>query len=255
MSGQRRVAILGALLLFPAFLVGCTPDGDSQNPNGSAAEADTETEFSRLDDEGIERIKSSGHARLDLRSVPMNAGEHDLDDLEKLGPHVSAEKGKELHIELVAPGGQFQLIASTMSVFASEEPEGILSVDFIRPFDSLAEACKDMTEHAQQFGWSEEEIDGWCSNTSANPGANSTVAAGIGDIGLPVSVTARTGDNSAVLQYTIHTDPDLLTPSEREKIRSYPGTHVDEPEIPELATPEGESEWENHPRSASSGER
>lgn len=250
MSGQRRAAVLGVLLLFPALHVGCTPDGESQNPNGSATEADTEPEFSRLDDEGIERIKSSGNARLDLRSVPMNAGEHGLDDLEKLGPQVSAENGKELHIELVAPGGKLQLNASTMSFFASEEPEGILSVDFIRPFDSLAEACKDMTEHAQQFGWSENEIDGWCSNTSAEPGANSTLAAGIGDIGLPASVTARTGDNSTVLQYTIHTDPDLLNPSEREKIRSYPGTHVDEPEIPELATPEGESEWENHPRSA-----
>lgn len=212
-----------------------------------------EGEFSRLDAEGIERIKSSGTVRLDLRSVPMDARGHGLDDLAKLGPQISAEDGQELRIELVAPGGQFQLNASTLSFFASEDPEGILSVDFVRPFDSLAAACQDMREHAPQFGWSEDEIMGWCGNTSAEPGANSTLAAGIGEIGLPASVTARTGDNSTVLQYTIHMDPELLTPSEREKIRSYPDTHVNEPEIPELATPEGESEWENHPRSASSG--
>lgn len=216
---------------------------------GSPGEGDAPTpladsEISRLDDAGIARIERDQRARFDLRSLPADL--HGMPSPRSLGARIDAPEGEQVRVEVVAPGETFTIEAATITFFAPDEAPGIESVDLIRPFDSRAAACEDLHANARRFGWSDSKITGWC-DSPEEPSGPATVAGGLGAVGLPVSVTARVGNNTTVLQYSIHTTPDLLTPSERQRIREYPGTTVREPEIPELAQPEGESEWTPRP--------
>lgn len=235
-------AAAAALLLTVAACHGEQPADRDVNPPGPS-------EFSRLDEAGINRIEQNRRARLDLRSLPADL--HGMPDPRSLGARIDAPAGEQVQVELVSPGETFVLAASTITFFAPDEVPGIITVDLIRPFDSRAAACRDLRANAQRFGWSDSKITdskitGWC-DSPEEPRGPSTVAGGLGPVGLPVSVTARVGDSTTVLQYSIHTDPDLLTPSERQRIREHPGTTVSEPEIPELAQREGESQWTPRP--------
>lgn len=108
-----------------------------------------------------------------------------------------------------------------------------------RPFGTRQQACDDMLANAQRFGLKLSEIQAWCD--SDLPG-DSAVSGGIGEIALPMSVNANVGENVVMLNYVLSLNPQMLTPSERETIRSYPDTEVIEP-LPGQGQAEGDSYW------------
>lgn len=204
---KRLAAVLLAVLLLTGCVVpygGATPtvttDPTSNPPAGAKI-------YSKLDDAGIEQIKYSKTALLDMTSGHLRKSDVGLGDGTSQAPSVHIPDGL-MSLSIEGPSGVITANTDRLRLNGMNNDSEFSEVTYFLTADSLEGLIKRIREGVRLYGIPSDPAEGWIESVSAKPDQKSDFAITPGtSTGLEVTYDLRYDGSKNVQVIIVHVCP------------------------------------------------
>lgn len=195
---QRRAAAVVRFLL-PAFVAGlalsaCQPAGTSPaNPTvlPSAGSTVKTSEFSTLDAAGVENIRKSKTARLDMSSGRLEKSAVRV-TADSYGPEINTRDSGKISLSILAPNGEITAETDRIRFNTTDTRTDFSQVTYFLTASSQEEYFELIRDGVERYGISGESAEEWISGREADPASKSDFSITPGtDTGLMVNYDLR----------------------------------------------------------------
>lgn len=211
---SRSTRVLAAVMMLLLTAAACSAPSSKEEPLPST------TEFSQLTPAGIEQIKTTRHARFDLRNHDLTKSSVGTEG-ETMGPIIGGADQPMITLELLGPDRTETVETNTIAVVstgpASEPYEDIV---FWRSLDTPQQANEELRDGITRWGFNPARVSRWEENSQSQSDYRQVVSMGIGPSGLVMEVEAYLQAGKPLLRYIVHFEPRLYTPEVLDRIRS-----------------------------------
>ena len=200
---KRFVALL---LAVPVLLTGCiAPYGGATPATTSAPPAGAKI-FSRLDAAGIEQIKSSKYALLDMETGRLPKEAVGLEGGSSQAPDVHTDGLMEVVIE--APYGVITARSDRLRLNGLNAGSDFSEVTYFLTAKSLEDLSKLVREGVGRYGIPSDSAEGWIESISPRPDQKSEFAIAPGTAtGLQITYDLRYDGSKDVQVIIVHVNP------------------------------------------------
>ena len=173
---QRRAS--GVVLLLPVLaaavaLGGCqlsapnpaTPSSASSPSAGSTVKT---SEFSTLDAAGVETIRSTGAARLDMSSGTLDKAAVQVTP-DSYGPEINTRGAGKINLTIVAPSGEITGETDRIRFNTTDKRTDFSEVTYFLTAKSAEEYFALIRDGVQRYGIDEDSAERWISSTERDP--------------------------------------------------------------------------------------
>ncbi|TQJ34389.1 hypothetical protein [Arthrobacter sp. SLBN-122] len=202
MSAPRRAAAPGGgaavvIALLPILvLTGCqaptpAPADPTAATSPSAGSTMKTSSFSTLDAAGVENIRATRTARLD-----MGSGRLEKDAVrvtrDSFGPEINTRDSGRISLSILAPNGEITAETDRIRFNTTDTRTDFSEVTYFLTASSAEEYFELIRDGVQRYGISAESAEEWISSTQADPAARSDFSITPGtDTGLTVNYDLR----------------------------------------------------------------
>ncbi|ACL41721.1 conserved hypothetical protein [Pseudarthrobacter chlorophenolicus A6] len=212
---QRRAA--GVVLLLPALAAGLALGGcqlsapDSATPSSatspSAGSTVKTSEFSTLDAAGVETIRSTGAARLDMSSGTLVKESVQVTQ-DSYGPEINTRGAGKINLTIVAPSGEITGETDRIRFNTTDKRPDFSEVTYFLTASSAEEYFALIREGVQRYGIDEASAERWISSTESDPEGKSDFSITSGTAtGLDVNYDLRYDGGKDTQVIIVHVRP------------------------------------------------
>ncbi|WP_045731751.1 hypothetical protein [Pseudarthrobacter chlorophenolicus] len=212
---QRRPS--GVVLLLPVLaaglaLGGCQlstpePATPSSATSPSAGSTVKTSEFSTLDAAGVETIRSTGAARLDMSSGTL-AKESVQVTQDSYGPEINTRGAGKINLTIVAPSGEITGETDRIRFNTTDKRPDFSEVTYFLTAQSAEEYFALIREGVQRYGIDEASAERWISSTESDPDGKSDFSITSGTAtGLDVNYDLRYDGGKDTQVIIVHVRP------------------------------------------------
>jgi hypothetical protein len=200
----KRLAAM--FLAVPLLLTGCVvPYGGADATDTASATA--ANDYATLDSAGIEQIKASRKARLDMTSGQLTKESVGLENGTSQAPGVHIADGiMELNIE--GPKGLIHANTDRLRLNGMDNGPDFSEVTYFLRADNKDDFFAVIRDGVDRYGIDKESAEGWIESISDRPEDKSDFALGPGtSTGLDVTYDLRYDGSKAVQVIIVHVNP------------------------------------------------
>ncbi|RAM36118.1 hypothetical protein [Arthrobacter globiformis] len=199
---MKRFAAL--LLAVPLLLTGCVVPLGGATPTETAAPPAGAKIFSNLDAPGIEQIKASKIARLDMRAGRLTKGGVGLEDGISQAPEVHIPDGL-MDVLIESPHGVLTARTDRLRLNGMNNRSDFSEVTYFLTADSLDEYVALIRDAVERYGVPADSAERWIESTSRRPEEKSDFALQPGtSTGLEVTYDLRYDGSQDVQVIIVH---------------------------------------------------
>ena len=212
---QRRAA--GVVLLLPVLAAGLALGGcqiaapDPATPSSatspSAGSTVKTSEFSTLDAAGVETIRSTGAARLDMSSGTLDKAAVQVTP-DSYGPEINTRGAGKINLTIVAPSGEITGETDRIRFNTTDKRTDFSEVTYFLTAQSAEEYFALIREGVQRYGIDEASAERWISSTESDPEGKSDFSITSGTAtGLDVNYDLRYDGGKDTQVIIVHVRP------------------------------------------------
>lgn len=205
---RQRAAVVLALLAGVA-LTACmpapTPPTSASSP--SAGSTVQTSEFSTLDASGVDAIRETRTARLDMRSGTLQKASVRLTD-DSFGPEINTRDTGKISLTIAGPSGNVQAETDRIRFNTTEQEPDFREVTYFLTAGSLEEYIGLIRDGVEKYGVDSASAERWISSTESNAGTKSDFSITSGtSTGLEVNYDLRYDGAKDVQVIIVHVNP------------------------------------------------
>ncbi|WP_442856746.1 hypothetical protein [Arthrobacter sp. QXT-31] len=207
-AGGRRqnIPVVAALLAAGLLLSGCTVTSGPRTPTTTATLAPGA--FSTLDEAGVEQIKASKTARLDMRSGTLEKSAVKVGAGEVFGPEVNTKGAGKIDLTIVGPTGEITAQTDRLRFLSGKTRTDFSSVTYFLTAGSAEELSELIRDGVKRYGIDNESAENWITSTERDPGGKSDFSIQPGyATGLLVNYDLRYDGSKDVQVIIVHVMP------------------------------------------------
>ena len=165
------------------------------------------SEFSTLDAAGVDAIRESMTARLDMRSGKLQKAAVRLTD-DSYGPEINTRDTGKISLTIAGPSGEIQGETDRIRFNTTQSRPDFREVTYFLTASSLEEYIGLIRDGVARYGIDEASAEGWISSTQANPGTTSDFSLTSGtSTGLEVNYDLRYDGDKDTQVIIVHVHP------------------------------------------------
>ena len=212
---QRRAS--GVVLLLPVLAAGLALGGcqlsapDPATPSSatspSAGSTVKTSEFSTLDAAGVETIRSTGAARLDMSSGTLDKAAVQVTP-DSYGPEINTRGAGKINLTIVAPSGEITGETDRIRFNTTDKRTDFSEVTYFLTAQSAEEYFALIREGVQRYGIDGDSAERWISSTESDPEGKSDFSITSGTAtGLDVNYDLRYDGGKDTQVIIVHVRP------------------------------------------------
>lgn len=165
------------------------------------------SEFSTLDAAGVDRIRATKTARLDMRSGSLTkAGVRVTED--SYGPEINTRDTGKIALTIAAPNGEITGETDRIRFNTTDKRPDFSEVTYFLTAGSADEYFTLIRDGVQRYGISSESAERWISSTEKNPAKKSDFSITSGTaVGLDVNYDLRYDGGKDTQVIIVHVRP------------------------------------------------
>jgi hypothetical protein len=165
------------------------------------------SEFSTLDAAGVDAIRETRTARLDMRSGRLQKASVRLTD-DSFGPEINTRDVGKISLTIAGPSGNVQAETDRIRFNTSEQEPDFREVTFFLTAGSLEEYAGLIRDGVEKYGVDPASAERWISSAESNPGTKSDFSITSGtSTGLEVNYDLRYDGSKDVQVIIVHVNP------------------------------------------------
>lgn len=188
---QRQAAVVLLVLAGSLVLTGCrTGSPNATEPTSQGSTVST-SEYSTLDTAGVDRIRATKTARLDMSSGSLKKADvHVTED--SFGPEINTQDSGKIALTIVAPNGEITGDTDRIRFKTTAARPDFSEVTYFLTADSAAGYFSLIRDGVERYGIDSASAERWISSTEADPTSKSDFSITSGtDTGLEVNYDLR----------------------------------------------------------------
>ena len=199
------------VLLAAAALAGCAPAAPTSTPPSASSPSAGSTvhtsEFSTLDAAGVDAIRETRTARLDMRSGRLQKASVRLTD-DSFGPEINTRDLGKISLTIAGPTGDVQAETDRIRFSTTEKEPDFREVTYFLTAGSLEEYTGLIRDGVEKYGVDSAAAERWISSMESNPGTKSNFSITSGtSTGLEVNYDLRYDGSKDVQVIIVHVNP------------------------------------------------
>jgi hypothetical protein len=203
---HRNRTVLAALLAVSLLLAGCTVTSGPSKPTSTATLAPGA--FSMLDDAGVEQIKASRTARLDMSSGTLEKAAVNVGAAEIFGPEINTRGAGKIDLTIVGPSGEITAKTDRIRFLSGETRTDFREVTYFLTAESREEFYELIRDGVERYGIDKESAENWISSTESDPGDRSDFSISSGyATGIGVNYDLRYDGSKNTQVIIVHVNP------------------------------------------------
>ncbi len=190
LRGRGRWALTIAALLLACSLISCgiTSDNSAETTQESTMQT---TEFSRLDDAGIQALMASKSVRLDFRNGTIAKSDVGLAE-DSYAPDLLAPSGSTFTLEIQGSQGLLTATTDRVRFTTTDTAPDIDLVYYFLTASNLDDYVQLLRDGVRDYGLDEEGTNRWIEGALADPDKKSSFSLGVGNnLGFNVGYDLR----------------------------------------------------------------
>lgn len=201
-----RGTVAAALLTVGLLLTGCTVTSGPGTPTTTATLAPGA--FSTLDDAGVEQIKASRTARLDMSSGTLEKAAVNVEANANFGPEINTRGDGKISLTIVGPTGEVTGKTDRIRFNSGKTRTDFSEVTYFLTTDSREEFYGLIRDGVERYGIDKDSAENWISSTESDPGDRSDFSITSGyATGLGVNYDLRYDGSKTTQVIIVHVSP------------------------------------------------
>lgn len=204
---RAGLAVLAAVALagcMPAAPTPASPTSALQPSPGSTVKT---SEFSTLDAAGVDTIRESRTARLDMRSGTLQKASVRLAD-DSFGPEINMRDTGKISLTIAGPSGTIEGETDRIRFNTTQSRPDFREVTYFLTATSLEEYIGLIRDGVEKYGVDPASAERWISSVKGNPGTKSDFSITSGtSTGLEVNYDLRYDGSKDVQVIIVHVNP------------------------------------------------
>jgi hypothetical protein len=165
------------------------------------------SEFSTLDAAGVDAIRDSMTARLDMRSGTLQKAAVRLTD-DSFGPEINTRDTGKISLIIAGPSGDISAETDRIRFNTTQSRPDFREVTYFLTASSLEEYIGLIRDGVAKYGIDPESAEGWISSAQGNPGTKSDFSITSGtSTGLEVNYDLRYDGSKDTQVIIVHVHP------------------------------------------------
>lgn len=211
LSSAQHAAVVLAVIAGLA-LTGCMPampqpSSPTSAPSSSAGSTVKTSEFSTLDAAGVETIRDTRTARLDMRSGTLQKASVRLAQ-DSFGPEINTRDFGKISLTIAGPSGNVEAETDRIRFNTTEQRPDFREVTYFLTAGSLEEYIALIRDGVEKYGVDSASAERWISSVKGNPGTKSDFSITSGtSTGLEVNYDLRYDGSKDVQVIIVHVHP------------------------------------------------
>lgn len=207
---RRFLAVLG--LAGSLVLTGCQPSSPNTTEPTSAASSSagstvSTSDFSTLDAAGVDRIRATRTARLDMSSGSLKKADVRVTE-DSSGPEINTRDAGKIALTIVAPNGEIAGETDRIRFNTTDQSPDFSEVTYFLTADSAAEYFGLIRDGVQRYGIDGGSAERWISSTEKDPEGKSDFSITPGtSTGLEVNYDLRYDGAKDTQVIIVHVSP------------------------------------------------
>jgi hypothetical protein len=204
-TGRQAAVVLLALAASLA-LAGCQINGTTTEPTAHASTL-SNSEFSTLDTAGVDQIRTTKTARLDMRSGSLKKAGVRVPEA-SYGPEINTRGSGKIALTIAAPNGEITGETDRIRFNTTGKRSDFSEVTYFLTADSPDAYFSLIRDGVQRYGISSDSAERWISSTEKNPAKTSDFSITSGtDTGLEVNYDLRYDGAKDTQVIIVHVSP------------------------------------------------
>ncbi len=204
----RRKAAVVILVLAGSFaLTGCqisSPHATEPTPQGSTVST---SEFSTLDAAGVEQIRATKTARLDMSSGSLKKADVRVTE-DSFGPEINTQDTGKIALTVVAPNGEITGETDRIRFKTTAARTDFSEVTYFLTADSTEAYFGLIRDGVQRYGIDSASAERWITSAEADPATKSDFSITSGtDTGLEINYDLRYDGAKDTQVIIVHVSP------------------------------------------------
>ncbi|MGX5716156.1 hypothetical protein [Arthrobacter sp. MAHUQ-56] len=200
------LALLAALALAGCSPAAPPPATPSATPPSAGSTVKT-SEFSTLDAAGVDAIRDSMTARLDMRSGTLQKAAVRLTD-DSFGPEINTRDTGKISLTIAGPSGDISAETDRIRFNTTQSRPDFREVTYFLTASSLEEYIGLIRDGVAKYGIDPDSAEEWISSTEGNPGTKSDFSITSGtSTGLEVNYDLRYDGSKDTQVIIVHVHP------------------------------------------------
>ena len=203
---RRQVAVVLLALTGSLALAGCQIRGTTTEPTSQGSTMST-SEFSTLDAAGVDQIRATKTARLDMSSGSLKKAAVRVTE-DSYGPEINTRDSGKITLTIAAPNGEITGETDRIRFKTTDKRPDFSEVTYFLTADSADEYFGLIRDGVQRYGINSDSAERWISSTEADPAKKSDFSITSGtDTGLEVNYDLRYDGSKDTQVIIVHVSP------------------------------------------------
>ena len=203
---RRQVAVVLLALTGSLALAGCQIRGTTTEPTSQGSTMST-SEFSTLDAAGVDQIRATKTARLDMSSGSLKKAAVRVTE-DSYGPEINTRDSGKITLTIAAPNGEITGETDRIRFKTTDKRPDFSEVTYFLTADSADEYFGLIRDGVQRYGINSDSAERWISTTEADPAKKSDFSITSGtDTGLEVNYDLRYDGGKDTQVIIVHVSP------------------------------------------------
>ncbi|RAX45024.1 hypothetical protein DQ354_11360 [Arthrobacter sp. AQ5-06] len=164
---RRRPAVVLLALTASLALTGCQISGTTTEPTSQGSTMST-SEFSALDAAGVDQIRESKTARLDMSSGRLEKAAVRVTE-DSYGPEINTRDSGKIKLTILAPGGEIRGETDRIRFNTTNKRPDFSEVTYFLTADSPDEYFELIRDGVERYGIDSDSAERWIAGAQRDP--------------------------------------------------------------------------------------
>jgi hypothetical protein len=203
---RRQVAVVLLALTGSLALAGCRISGTATEPTSQGSTMGT-SEFSTLDAAGVDQIRATKTARLDMSSGSLTKAAVRVTE-DSYGPEINTRDSGKIALTIAAPNGEISGETDRIRFKTTEKRPDFSEVTYFLTAGSADEYFELIRDGVQRYGIDSDSAERWISSAETDPAKRSDFSITSGTAtGLEVNYDLRYDGGKDTQVIIVHVSP------------------------------------------------
>jgi hypothetical protein len=203
---RRQVAVVLLALTGSLALAGCRISGTATEPTSQGSTMGT-SEFSTLDAAGVDQIRATKTARLDMSSGSLTKAAVRVTE-DSYGPEINTRDSGKIALTIAAPNGEISGETDRIRFKTTEKRPDFSEVTYFLTAGSADEYFELIRDGVKRYGIDSDSAERWISSAEADPAKRSDFSITSGTAtGLEVNYDLRYDGGKDTQVIIVHVSP------------------------------------------------
>ncbi|WP_104175116.1 hypothetical protein [Arthrobacter sp. Y81] len=203
---RRQAAVVLLALTGSLALAGCRVSGTATEPTSQGSTMST-SEFSTLDAAGVDQIRATKTARLDMSSGSLQKAAVRVTE-DSYGPEINTRDSGKVALTIAAPNGEITGETDRIRFKTTDKRPDFSEVTYFLTAESADEYFELIRDGVERYGIDSDSAERWISSAEADPAKKSDFSITSGtDTGLEVNYDLRYDGGKDTQVIIVHVSP------------------------------------------------